>query len=239
MRLDRFLSQASGLTRSQAQRAIRRGEVRLDGVVVKDPGLHVPPPARVEFQDQIIVAALGPQYFMLHKPVGVVCATHDSRHRTVLDLLDVPNASTLHIAGRLDLDATGLVLLTDDGGWSHRVMSPRHKFAKTYRVTLAEPLTAAAAQMLERGVQLKEEPEPCQPAVLERVAEREVRIIVTEGKYHQVKRMFAAVGNNVVTLHRERIGAIVLDPQLAPGGFRPLTSPEIESFQPRATTSPR
>lgn len=230
MRLDRFLSHATDLTRSQAQRAIRAGEVRVDGVPVRDPGVHVGDDADVEYGGQSL-AVPGPRYFMLHKPDGVVCATRDERHRTVIDLLDVLNADDLHIAGRLDVDATGLVLITDDGEWSHRVTAPRHKFPKTYRVALAEPLNEQAANHLERGVFLKEEKQRCLPVQLERLSDTEVRVTLTEGKYHQVKRMFAAVGNHVAGLHRERIGAVMLDPDLPAGAARPLSPEEIASFR--------
>jgi 16S rRNA pseudouridine516 synthase len=247
MRLDRFLSRATGLSRSQAQRAIRAGEVRVDGLAERDPGAHVTAEADVEFEGASL-AVPGPRYLMLHKPAGVVCATLDERHRTVIDLLDVPNAderhigrsrhpasrgtrASLHVAGRLDIDATGLVLITDDGEWSHRVTAPRHKFPKTYRVTLAEPLGERAAEHLARGVFLKEEKHRCLPAQIERITDTEVRFTITEGKYHQVKRMFAAVGNHVVRLHRERIGAVVLDPDLAEGESRPLSEEEIASFR--------
>jgi 16S rRNA pseudouridine516 synthase len=241
MRLDRFLSHATDLTRRQAQGAIRAGEVRVDGVPVRDPGMHVAGDADVEYASQSL-ALPGPRYFMLHKPEGVVCATRAERHRTVIDLLEVLNADDLHICGRLDVDATGLVLITDDGEWSHRVTAPRHKFPKTYRVTLAEPLGEQAAHHLERGVFLKEEKHRCLPAALERLGDTDVRLTLTEGKYHQVKRMFAAVGNHVVALHRERIGAVALDPDLPPGAARALTPEEIESFRnppiPPAGTAP-
>jgi 16S rRNA pseudouridine516 synthase len=229
VRLDRYLSRSTGLTRRQAQQAIRAGEVRVRGAMLKDPGAHITPGEPVEF-NAAAVTAPAPRYFMLNKPPGVVCATHDREHRTVLDLLDLPNTSGLHIAGRLDRDATGLVFITDDGDWSHRVTSPRHQIAKSYRVSLAEPLTAAAAAMLESGVQLEGEERRCAPAQLERISETDVRLIVTEGKYHQVKRMFAAAGNHVLTLHRERIGALTLDPALPPGASRPLTQEETASF---------
>ena len=164
---------------------------------------------------------------MLNKPAGVVCATRDRAHRTVLDLLDEPNKTGLHVAGRLDIDATGLVLITDDGEWSHHITSPRHKQPKTYRVELAEPLTDVARLALEAGVQLNGEPRPCAPAGVEVVAERVLRLTLTEGKYHQVKRMLAAVGNHVTALHRERIGSIVLDPALPEGGYRQLLPEEV------------
>jgi 16S rRNA pseudouridine516 synthase len=229
-RLDQWLGQASGLSRAQAQRAIRRGEVKVDGEPVTDPGRHVDVDARVEFAGELL-AVPQPRYFMLHKPAGVVCATEDRQHRTVLDLIDVPNKAGLHPAGRLDIDATGLVLVTDDGEWSHRITAPRRKVAKIYRVTLAEPLTDAAAAALATGVQLRGEPNRCAPAVLEQLGEREARLTIAEGKYHQVKRMFAAVGNHVLRLHRERIGTLELDPTLPEGSMRPLTIDEIQGVR--------
>ena len=167
---------------------------------------------------------------MPNKPARYVCATRDKGQRTVLELLDVPHFARWHVAGRLDLDATRIVLLADDGAWSHRVMSPRHKCPKTYRVTLAEPLSEGNAAILKRDVQLKNEPRRCQPTEIGRTSGMEWRITVTEGKYPQVKRMFAAVVSNVVALHRKCIGAVVLDSVLAPGESRPLTETEVTSF---------
>ncbi len=229
MRLDQFLCHATGLTRSLAQREIRRGEVQVEQTVVKDPSVHVSATTHVSYRGQIVAPPV-PCYLMLNKPLGYVCAARDVQHRSVLELLDVPKATHLHIAGRLDLDATGLLLLTDDGAWSHGVTAPRREVVKVYRVTLAEPLPASAVQAFARGVQLQDEPKPCRPAIIERLADTDVRVSITEGKYHQVKRMFAAVGNGVVALHRERIGAVALDAALAPGASRPLTAAEIESF---------
>jgi 16S rRNA pseudouridine516 synthase len=247
MRLDRFLSHATGLTRSQAQRAIRAGDVRVTGAVVTDPGAHVGAHSDIELAGRAIEARQ-PRYLMLHKPAGCVCATEDREHRTVLDLLDAQNLSgqpvgrsrhpvsrgtraSLHIVGRLDIDATGLVLITDDGDWSHRITSPRHKVPKSYRVTLENPLSEEAAASLRAGVALRNEPRRCAPAELERLADNVWRVTITEGKYHQVKRMFAAVGNRVLALHRERIGNVALDPELAPGEHRPLTADEIAAFR--------
>jgi 16S rRNA pseudouridine516 synthase len=228
-RLDRFLSEATGLSRRLAQLAIRGGEVKVDGVPSTDPSTHIQTDARVEFRGGP-VAAVAQQYWMLHKPVGVVCAARDSTYRTVLEFVKAPAHTVLHVVGRLDVDATGLVLLTDDGDWSHRVTSPRYKVAKVYRVTLAEPLSQAGQDTLRQGVALKGEPKPSQPALLERVSDNAWRVTITEGRYHQVKRMFAAIGNHVVALHRERIGAVALDPALAPGESRPLTAEEVASF---------
>ena len=224
-RLDRRVAKATGLSRSQAQHAIRAAQVSVDGATVTDPGTAVTSAAQVVYAGQTLAAATH-RYFMLHKPAGVVCATYDREHRTVLDLLGVPNPAGLHVAGRLDLDATGLVLITDDGDWSHRITSPRHKVPKTYRLVLADALTDAAVSNLRAGILLQGESKPCAPAGIERLSATEVLVTIAEGRYHQVKRMMAAVGSHVVRLHRERIGPWVLDPALRPGDFRALTEEE-------------
>ncbi len=226
MRLDRYLSQATALSRAQAQRAIRNGAVTVNGAPAHDPALHLVPAAQVALDGQPLTLT-GPRYFMLHKPAGYLCATQDGAHPTVLDLLHEPRRNELHIAGRLDLDTTGLVLLSDDGNWSHRITAPRRECPKRYRVTLAEDLVAGVAGRFTEGVLLKGEEKPTRPAQLEIVSAREVFLTIHEGKYHQVKRMFAAVGNHVIALHRVSIGAIVLDPALPPGGYRPLRPEEI------------
>lgn len=228
IRLDRYLSNNGSLSRSEAQRTIRSGGVVVNGVCVTDSA-H-----KVEADDRVICEGVelgmcSKRYFMLNKPVDVVCVTCDGMHKTVLDLLSAGEREGLHPAGRLDRDATGLVLLTDDGDWSHRVTSPRSRCTKVYRVGLSEELSSEACRLLERGVQLHGERGPTLPAEVERLGDREIRLAIHEGKYHQVKRMFAAVGNRVVSLHRERIGGIVLDPALAPGGFRSLTPGEVVS----------
>ncbi len=172
---------------------------------------------------------LAPRYFMLNKPQGYVCSTEDPDHPTVLYFLDEPVAYKLHAAGRLDIDTTGLVLMTDDGQWSHRVTSPRHHCEKTYLVTLEHPLSDDTAQQFADGVQLYNEKSLTKPAQLDVIEPQRVRLTISEGRYHQVKRMFAAVGNRVIELHRERIGDITLDDDLAPGEYRPLTTEEIAS----------
>lgn len=229
LRLDRLVAHATGLSRAQAQHAIRSGAVRIGGQAITDPAMPVAEDAQVVYDGELLSA--GPRYFMLHKPAGVICATRDRLHRTVLDLLDVPNHRGLHVAGRLDLDSTGLVLITDDGEWSHRVTHPRHKMPKTYRVDLAEPLSAEASRQMRHGVALRGEPKSCAPAVIEELAPRQLRVTITEGKYHQVKRMFAAVGNRVVALHREQIGPVRLDPALAEGESRPLHNMEVNGLR--------
>jgi len=229
VRLDRFISQATSLSRAQAQRAIRHGSVTVAGALARDPSLHLAADAQVSLDGQPLTIA-GPRYFMLHKPAGYICATHDGAHPTVLDLLHETDKEGLHPAGRLDIDTTGLVLISDDGEWSHRVTSPRRECAKRYRVTLAEDLEAEVAQRFAEGVLLKGEEKKTRPAQLEVISTREVVLTIHEGKYHQVKRMFAAVGNHVTALHRESIGAIRLDESLRPGEYRPLRKDEILSI---------
>ena len=229
MRLDRFLTESVGLTRSQAGRIIRSGEVLVNGMATKSAATQVDEQDVVEWDGQRLQQT-GPRYFMLHKPEGYVCSNDDPEHPTVLMLFDEPALSKLHCAGRLDLDTTGLLLVTDDGQWSHRITSPRHECAKTYRAWLADPVDPAVIEQFASGVQLRGERQLTRPAELELVTPTEALLTIHEGKYHQVKRMFAAVGNKVVRLHRERVGSLALGSDLAPGQYRALTADEIAEF---------
>lgn len=230
MRLDKFLSQQLGISRSLIVRELRAQRVTVDGEVVKSGAFKLLPEHEVAFDGNVLVQQNGPRYFMLNKPQGYVCSTEDPDHPTILYFIDEPVAHKLHAAGRLDIDTTGLVLLTDDGQWSHRITSPRHHCEKTYRVTLEQPLAADTAAQFASGVQLHGEKNLTRPATLEVISPYEVRLTIAEGRYHQVKRMFAAVGNHVVALHRERIGAVTLDDTLEPGEYRSLTPQEVASF---------
>ncbi|MEN8177527.1 MAG: 16S rRNA pseudouridine(516) synthase RsuA [Pseudomonadota bacterium] len=228
MRLDRYLSSASVMTRSQAQKAIRKGRVRVNGGVANRPAAIVPAEAEVSLDGQLL-ARSGLRYFMLNKPQGYVCSTDDQHNSSVLELLDEPVLAGLHFAGRLDIDTTGLVLITDDGEWSHRITAPRRKRPKIYLVTLAEPLSEESADRLKGGLLLRNEKDPTRPAELERLTETLIRLSITEGRYHQVKRMMAAVGNRVIALHREAVASLMLDADLQPGQYRALTALEIAS----------
>jgi len=230
MRLDKFIAQTTDLSRALVKIALRNKRVLVNGELIKDASLHISPADTVQLDGETL-SAVGPRYFMLHKPAGYICATTDSDHPTVLDLLDEPNKQTLHIAGRLDIDTTGLVLITDDGQWNHRVTSPRRDCQKTYYVTLVSDLASDAEEKLQAGIQLKSEKHLTKPAALERLYSNEVRLTISEGKYHQVKRMFAALDNRVVELHRERIGDIALDDSLQAGDYRPLSEAEINSIE--------
>ena len=225
MRLDRFISQASGHSRSQVRAMIRAGRVSVDGSVVRDVAWPTPEPARISL-DGVPVAAARPVYLMLHKPSGVLSATRDAHQATVMQILPPVLRRRVHPVGRLDKATTGLLLLTDDGQWSHRISSPRHHCAKRYRAHLAEPLVADAEERLALGLELRGDRARTRPARLQRVGPNEVCIEVTEGRYHLVRRLFAALGNRVEALHRERIGGLELDPALAPGQWRRLSAPE-------------
>ena len=229
LRLDQFIANATGLSRKDAKRAIARGAVSVQGRPCRDARHKVTEDAEVRLDGERL-SLPGPRYLMMNKPAGVVSATTDSDHPTALDLLPSALARDLHIAGRLDRDTTGLLLLTSDGDWSHRITSPRRDCPKTYQVTLAEPLSAEAAEQLARGVRLRNEDTPTRPAQVRITGDHRIELTISEGRYHQVKRMLAAVGNRVVALHRTRIGPIHLDPDLAPGQYRPLTEPEIRGI---------
>ncbi|MEX6157773.1 MAG: 16S rRNA pseudouridine(516) synthase RsuA [Pseudomonadota bacterium] len=230
MRLDKFLSQQLGISRSLVARELRAGKVTVDDEIVKSGSLQVSAEQSVAYDGVVLTHVTGPRYFMLHKPQGYICSTDDPTHPTILYFIDEPLADKLHSAGRLDIDTTGLVLLTDDGQWSHRITSPKHHCEKTYRVELENDIADDVAQRFETGVMLNGEKYPTKPAQLEIITPKEVRLTISEGRYHQVKRMFAAVGNHVCGLHRERIGEIWLDPQLSPGEYRELTAEEINSI---------
>ena len=226
MRLDKYLANHGPWSRREIKRLVRQGLVSLDGKAVTDAGMHIEEEANIAVEGE----PLGPPppgYLMFHKPVGVVCANSDNLHPTVFDHLPEDFSSRMHIAGRLDLDTTGLVLLTDNGQWSHRITSPRSECPKLYQVVLQHPLTDQMQRQLERGVFLHEEKRRTAPARVERIADDEILLTIHEGKYHQVKRMLIAVENEVIELHRCAIGNIQLDENLAPGEYRELSEEEI------------
>jgi 16S rRNA pseudouridine516 synthase len=228
MRLDFFIANATDLSRKDAKRAIGKGRVERNGYPCRQAS------ASVEAEDTITLdgaslALPGQRYLMLFKPEGVISATTDSNQPTALDLLPAGLRDGLHIAGRLDKDTTGLLLLTTDGAWSHRITAPRADCAKTYRVGLDAPISRDAISQLENGVRLKDESALTLPAGVQMIDDRTMELTIQEGRYHQIKRMMAAVGNHVSTLHRLRIGDITLDADLAPGEYRELTPEEIRS----------
>jgi 16S rRNA pseudouridine516 synthase len=227
MRLDKWLAHCTGWSRKQVKSLLDDERVRVNDVIVSDSGLHIGAQDRVTLDEKTLNLP-GNRYIMLNKPAGYVCTRDDSHHPNVFQL--VTNSQDLHAAGRLDADTTGLVLLTNDGQWSHRITSPKKQCGKIYRVTLAEPLSSQQEKDLIQGLILNGETKATRPAQIEHLSEMLVRLTIHEGKYHQVKRMFAAVDNQVIALHREQIGGIVLDQQLAPGAWRELTPAEQSSL---------
>lgn len=230
MRLDKFIGNNTGLSRSQIHSAIKQGAVSINDIRVDKTNLQINAGDKIMLNGAAIEERQ-PRYLMLHKPAGYVSANSDSLHPTALDLIDLPFKHELQIVGRLDVDTTGLLLLTDDGQWNHKITSPRHEHSKTYLVSTADAITDAASALFAQGILLKGESKTTLPAELVIINEHQARLSICEGKYHQVKRMFAAIGNRVVALHRERIGAVQLDEQLPPGQYRALTDAEISSFE--------
>lgn len=230
MRLDKFIAEQTGLTRSQAAKALKSGVVSVNEEIEKSGARKVSTEDAIRYEGELLEWLEGGQYFMLYKPQGYVCSHDDGEYPTVFQFFDYPLMNKLHTAGRLDVDTTGLVLLTDDGQWSHRITSPKHHCEKTYLVTLADPVEAFYAQQLAEGILLRGEKEPCLPAKMEILDDYNVNLTISEGRYHQVKRMFAALGNKVEALHRWRIGDIVLDESLEEGEYRTLSDEEIGSF---------
>ncbi len=229
-RLDKFLSEYTGLSRSQATKALRQNLVKVNNTLVKDGALKVSTDDLIEFDGETLNWIVGNQYFVLYKPEGYICSHDDGDYPTVYQFFDYPLSNRLHTAGRLDVDTTGLVLLTDDGQWSHRITSPKHHCEKTYLVTLADPIEDFYLEQCQQGILLKGEKQPTKPAQIEIIDDYNLNLTLIEGKYHQVKRMFAALGNKVVALHRWRVGQIILDEHLAEGEYRSLTHEEVQSF---------
>ena len=236
MRIDKFIGNNCGLSRTLIHVAIKRGGVTCNGEVVKKTNANMDANDIVTLNGELITA-IQTRYIMLHKPAGYVCANTDSEHPTVLDLINLPRKDTLQIAGRLDLDTTGLVLLTDDGQWNHLLTSPKKACHKCYLVTTADPISVSTQADFAAGVLLHGETKLTLPAQLTLIHSHQARLEIQEGKYHQVKRMFSAVGNHVTVLHRERIGNIILDPQLNPGEYRTLTDIEVFCFNDDKSSS--
>lgn len=228
-RLDKFLSHLTELPRTKVKAGIKKNQACVNGEVVKKFDYHVTEQDAVTWQGEPI-AYLGLRYYMLNKPQGYVCANSDEMHATVFDLLDEPNLKDFHVAGRLDIDTTGLVLITNDGEWSHKITSPKQEKYKTYLVETQEPITDEAIEQLTEGVLLHNEKQPTRPAKAERLATYSLRLSICEGKYHQVKRMLAAVGNKVVELHRESISSVALDETLSAGEYRQLSVQEVNDI---------
>ena len=234
MRLDKFISKATELSRKDCKKILHAGEVTVNGEVVKDSSLHIDEVGDdIEWAGEPLSVAMGNRYLLLYKPEGFECTLKPKEWPIVTDLIDVPQLGSLRIAGRLDVDTTGALLLSDDGGFLHRVTSPKHHVAKVYELTLAEPMTEAqqafAIKELAKGIMLEDEYDKTKPAELSFSDATHAKLVLTEGKYHQVKRMMGYFGNKVIELHRASIGNITLA-GLERGESRFLTAEEIDQF---------
>ncbi len=235
MRLDKYLSDMGAGTRSELKKEIRRSGASVDGAVVKDPGFSVQPSSHVVFRGSV-VAYEEFVYYMLNKPAGIISASDDDREPTVVDLISEPKRRDLFPVGRLDRDTEGLLLITNDGALSHRLLSPKHHVDKVYYVRVSGILTDSDVDLFRDGLVLTDGLE-CLPADLEilSVSEDEytsdAEITIREGKFHQVKRMFSSIGAEVIYLKRLSMGPLTLDPDLEPGEYRRLTSEELESLE--------
>ena len=234
MRLDKFISKATELSRKDCKKILHAGEVTVNGEVVKDSSLHIDEVGDdIEWAGEPLSVAMGNRYLLLYKPEGFECTLKPKEWPIVTDLIDVPQLGSLRIAGRLDVDTTGALLLSDDGGFLHRVTSPKHHVAKVYELTLAEPMTEAqqafAIKELAKGIMLEDEYDKTKPAELSFSDATHAKLVLTEGKYHQVKRMMGYFGNKVIELHRASSGNITLE-GLEKGESRFLTAEEIDQF---------
>lgn len=230
MRLDRFLIRLGTHSCKEVAGLLANERVRVDGEIEINSLRKIDRFSRIELDDEILQEEEA-IYLMLHKPAGYLSATSDPLHPTVIELIDHPLRNELHLAGRLDRASTGLLLLTNDGRWSKRVTEPKEEITKVYRVTTKEAITPETADVFARGIHFAYENLTTRPAVLEIIGEREARLSIHEGRYHQVKRMFHAVGNQVLSLHRERIGPLILDESLPVGKFRHLSAGEVAIFR--------
>lgn len=234
MRLDKYLAERSGMTRSESRKAITKGRITVNGAVCRKADAQVGEDAVLTVDGSPLAGVYQKYvYVMLHKPEGVVSASRDKRDTTVIDLVaaSYPRRA-LFPAGRLDKTSTGFVLLTDDGTLAHDLLSPAHHVAKRYLVTLDTPLTEAMRAGFAAGVTLADG-QTMAPAEVEPAGEDPcvVRVTLHQGVYHQIKRMFGVFGAGVNALHREAIGAVSLDPALAPGQWRELTPEELATLQ--------
>lgn len=230
MRLDRFLSEVNKGTRSKVKEAIRKGLAAVNGQVVTRPDFQVNESADlVTFQGEACIYRRF-AYFMLNKPAGVVSATRDRISATVLELLGGVTDRELFPVGRLDKDTEGLLLITNDGELAHRLLAPKNHVDKTYFVRIKKALSREAVHALEAGLDIGDE-SPTLPARTEYGGGNELLLTIQEGRYHQVKRMLAAVENEVVFLKRVSFGPLALDETLSPGAFRELTAEEVEKLK--------
>lgn len=232
IRLDKYLADMGCGTRSQVKREIAGGSVMVNGVPARRPE------DKIDTEKDSVVFRGSPvgyveyEYFMLNKPAGVVSATEDRKERTVLDLIDARQRKDLFPVGRLDKDTEGLLLITNDGEMAHRLLSPKKHVDKVYYARVAGRITEEHVKLFAEGVDIGDE-KPTLPAELTVLSSgeiSEIELVIREGRFHQVKRMFQAAGGEVIYLKRLRMGSLVLDGELEPGEYRKLTEEEVRAL---------
>ena len=226
MRLDKFLCDTAGLTRTEAKNAVKKGQIAVNGQVQKAADFKVKENTdTVTFQGKPLSYAAF-HYYILHKPAGVITATEDKKESTVMDILREEKVKNLFPVGRLDKDTEGLLFITDDGELAHNLLSPKKHVDKEYLVKVRDSISEDDCRKLSEGVDIGDE-KPTAPAKVERVAEKEILLTIREGRFHQVKRMLQAVGNEVLYLKRLSMGSLRLPKDLEKGAYRPLSEEEI------------
>ena len=232
MRLDKFLSEMGVGSRSEVKKWITKGQVQVNDEVIKKPEFKMDPKSdQILFQgNQVSYAEY--EYYMLHKPAGVISATEDSKEMTVIDLISEKLRKDLFPVGRLDKDTEGLLLITNDGELAHRLLSPKKHVDKTYFAVIDGKVTEDDIQIFKQGVDIGDEKltMPADLVILKSDEISEIELTIREGRFHQVKRMFHAVGKEVTYLKRLRMGTLQLDDTLEPGQYRALTKKEIEKL---------
>lgn len=235
IRLDKYLADMGCGTRQEVKKFIRSGQVSVDGIVVKKPETKVEQTVQEVFLNGEKVGYESFEYYMLNKPAGVISATEDQSCQTVVDLIKDKKRKDLFPVGRLDKDTEGLLLITNDGALAHRLLSPKKHVDKCYFARICGKVTEEDVRSFEKGVNIgsQGQPEITMPGKLEIITSDDIskiRLTIQEGKFHQVKRMFQAVGKEVIYLKRLRMGTLILDENLGIGEYRPLTKEELEKL---------
>ena len=231
MRLDKYLAHAGFGTRKQVKEFVRKGYVLVNDVVVKKDDIKIDEKKDVVVVDGQVVEFEQDVYIMLNKPQGVISATEDDRYETVLDCIGTAR-NDLFPVGRLDIDTEGLLLITNDGVLAHDLLSPKKHVDKIYEVHLDQPWNPEFEKEIEKGIRINDE-EVCLPATVEQIDQKILLLTITEGKFHQVKRMMHACDNEVIFLKRLTMGPLHLDEDLEPGQWRPCTEEEISALKNR------
>ena len=230
MRLDKYLAMAGAGSRKDVKKIIRQKRVFVNGVMTVNDDVHIDPYLdKIELDEKILDIVLD-VYIMLNKPAGVVSATTDEMHKTVLECIDITLPPGCFPVGRLDIDTEGLLLITNDGELSHRLLSPKRKVDKVYYVECKDDVDQLTVQTLQKGVDIDDETLTL-PALVELISEKSLFLTIKEGRYHQVKRMLAACGNQVTYLKRIQMGPLKLDDDLILGSWRFLSETEVEQLK--------